>query len=198
MGRLNRTMVDLETLDTSNSSVILSIGVVEFDFATRRIEPLMAEHLPIQPQMDEGRTKSEATELWWKQQSPEAQRRIHAGRDYWDQFSVQTQRDVLEGVRRRLEHVFTEADEIWANDPDFDCAILKHFMQGRPSFRWPFWKHASVRTIKRNFHALIPDSIQRGLEHDAMDDAVYQAKQIMSVLSGLRIDYGVPVADTRV
>lgn len=75
-------MLDLETLDTKPSAVVLSIGAVVWDTYKKTStsselawEPVAQfyQALDIQSQLSEGRTVSESTLLWWMQQDSVAQ-----------------------------------------------------------------------------------------------------------------------------
>lgn len=62
-------MLDLETLDTRPSAVIVSIGAVEFD--TNGPNPLREFYrvLQLPPQLSRGRTECPETLAWWSRQS---------------------------------------------------------------------------------------------------------------------------------
>src|SRR3546814_2365974 len=72
-------MVDLETLDTKNSAVVLSIGAVVWETLVDDAGSLdysVVERfyrvLSIDEQLAAGRTVSESTLLWWMRQDPTA------------------------------------------------------------------------------------------------------------------------------
>ena len=139
--------IDLETLDTHPSAVILSVGMVAFCPEDGR--PWLASHawnLPIQEQLDKGRTISESTLDWWMQQPRET---WAAHRDLVRSIDLATIAvDILEWVSD------WGGDRVWAKDPDFDCVILESFMTqtvGQTALRTSdltrFWMRRSVRTL---------------------------------------------------
>ena len=71
---MNHIMVDIETLDTVQSAVVLSIGAVAFDPHTKELgEKFYVEFTTdLQAQQRLGRTISADTVTWWMQQGAAA------------------------------------------------------------------------------------------------------------------------------
>lgn len=178
---MKRVMIDIETLDSKYSSVILSIAVIEFDInSPRSYRTLLNIYLPTEPQIMEGRTISADTCKWWMTQSPNAQLAMAIGRKTAEETGI-----TLEVVRRELIEALDGADEIWANGPDFDCIILRDFLGY--DFKWRFWAHRCARTFFRMFDYLIePEAVTNKLGHDALADCVYQAEKIAHISLALR------------
>lgn len=175
-------MLDLETLDTANTAVVLSIGAVAFD--PRRPGPVESFYVEMSPDIDDqqthGRTISGSTVLWWMQQSD-------AARQLFD-----TIRQV--GIRRARTvdalHLFgkflTQHDSppIWGNGADFDNAILASLYKSY-SIEQP-WSHRQNRCY-RTVKALHPGiALSRsGTHHNALDDAATQARHLQEIYACL-------------
>lgn len=174
---MKRVMLDIETAGTGSHALVLSIGAVKWDDES----PDTVEALLIVPdhkgQELDGRDVHLDTMKWWMQQSVEAQRVF--GESYIHPSAAAAQ----------LEIYLDDADEIWANGPDFDCIILADFMkQYNPRYRWAFWKHRCFRTMKNLFSDFLPNDAvsHRGVAHNALDDAKSQAHSLQAILGKLR------------
>src|SRR5690606_12661716 len=73
---MNHIMLDLETLDTASSAVVVSIGAVAFDPYTNAIGDKFYVEMTedIAEQQKKGRTISGDTVRWWMQQDVLAKR----------------------------------------------------------------------------------------------------------------------------
>ena len=134
---MNHLMVDVETLSTRPDAVILSVAWVAFDPELCVMDPPSMYHLDRHDQ--DGRHIDPNTCKWWFEQSPDAFNRMSIGQK--DAAKTATPAEAKMQLRRALE----AADHIWANDPDFDCTILRDWVGY--DYKWPFWKHRSLRTI---------------------------------------------------
>ena len=171
---MNHLMIDIETLDTRPSAVILSVAVLMFDPTTREQQELYSGNLDAGMQLLEGRTISLDTVKWWMQQDFEARQKAFACPTTIEWRTVHAELAAILN-RDNVKH-------IWANDPDFDCTILRDFMGY--DFKWPFYKHRSMRTIKALFpEAYNPPGKEYGefVAHDPMEDCKKQAWHVMNV-----------------
>ena len=173
---MKRVMVDIETAGTGPRALVLSIGAIKWDSES----PDTVQALHVYPdhteQEKDGRVVTLDTMKWWMEQSPEAQL----------VFTANTIHPVQAATM--LMPYLDDADEIWANGPDFDCVILQDFMkQYNPRYHWPFWKHRCHRTMKNLFANQIPVGSPRGVAHNALDDAKFQAKQLQGILANLNV-----------
>lgn len=164
---MNHLMVDLETLDTRPSTVILSIGAVVFDEHGVHRDPAACLYRRClwQAQINAGRTVSEATIRWWLKQSDAA-------------------RAALDGVLYDLDYALAElatlyregaCERIWANGQSFDISILDHAYGG---YKTP-WKYSAPRDMRTLRDLVPPDlmaDVEQGTAHDALADALYQAE----------------------
>jgi hypothetical protein len=159
-------MIDMETLDTAPSTVILTIGAVSFD--PRGVG--VSEKLELRPTMDEqtdtyNRSISDDTLRWWGEQSPEAIEEAMGDRD---RISY---REAME----QLYKFCWNADKIWSNGSGFDVVIAEMaFRELDMKIPWPFWTIRDCRTI----YDLAGVSLKDGghiTSHKAVEDAERQA-----------------------
>ena len=159
--------IDLETLDTKPSAIILSIGIVTFN--QEGIHNGFELFPSIQEQIDADRTMSESTLMWWLSQSPEARKTVTEAK----RLSL---RDTLEVV----SHILTEVEGVWGNGSDFDNVILSSLFAGE-CLRQP-WHFALSRCV-RTLRAQHPDRgfDFKGIAHTALADAQHQANIVRSL-----------------
>lgn len=170
-------MVDIETLATGPEAAVISIGVAAFDdeaiVASGGIQIASGDwHGLIDPD----------TVKWWLQQSPEAQRNTF--------FGTTTAKKAAEQFAFFMkEH---GGDELWANDPSFDCVILRRWWQrttGNSRFPSHYREERSCRTIfaeARRAGIDLQAAWVGGLAHSAESDAICQAKAVILARQGLR------------
>lgn len=179
-------MTDIETLDTKETGIILSVAMMSFDptkgmdTATNRPKAYHVElntNLSIEAQERTGRTMSASTVQWWMQQDAAAQAAAFPPMQSTTGLLVQA---------TKIFSIVRQADHLWANDPDFDYAFLRNFVEqehrGIYPIRWPFWKHRSYRTI----NAFAPPEFDKnecavGTTHNALDDAISQANVVCAL-----------------
>lgn len=173
--------IDLETLDTTPTAVVLSVGVALFN-------PYAPEGTPTghywvvdtADQLAQGRTTSQATLDWWQGQSPEARQVLTAP----DRTPA---REVMEGVALIVNS--DEIEHVWANGPDFDCVILRSLFDTY-GLEWPFWKNRCHRTMKQ---LRLPEGVvlpeRAGTHHNALDDAIHQARVLTTITNALGLEF---------
>lgn len=161
-------MVDIETLDTAATAVVLSVGAVVFN----GYGLLNHYHwtLEIEPQLKDGRTISGDTLAWWMQQDPAIMR---------EAFGQECEpKLVLDDLNRICTDM--NVQRFWAHSPAFDYVILDHLYR---SFERP-WSHKSwldTRTL-----SWLTGKEMRKFEgqHNAETDAIRQAEWVIEVLEG--------------
>lgn len=169
--------IDLETLSTSNRARILSIGACSFNRETGMIGKQF--YVTLEPPIDaigKNIETSDATVEWWSKQSPEAKVALERNRQGYAAG--------LTAFMFWMRGFDSSKVQVWANDPSFDCAILKHSLgtHGNPA-PWTFYNERSYRTIKEigkkvagiDYAKL---DIVNAYKHHALEDAMYQAKVI--------------------
>lgn len=172
-------MLDLETLSTHNFAVILSIGACKFepqldgisDSFYVRVDPESCQKIGLRidaptvmwwlsPERDEGRKKLLAP--------PEERWDIH---DALDGFAQWYGRDPL---------------PTWGNGAGFDNVIIRNaFTLAGMECPWGFRDDRCFRTLKVMSGGLSVPHV--GTAHDALDDAVHQAKLTQAILKHIGV-----------
>ena len=159
-------MVDMETLDTAGTAVILSIGACVIRQMPEDDPCFYAE---IDPSTQYMRTRSLRTLEWWKEQG-----------NCPDKGTTSLV-DALRALRVYVES-FGKRPIIWCKGTDFDAAILEH-AYGQYGTNTP-WKYNDVRdfrTIKKMFGDSMIVTIENPQPHHALEDAIFQARQLWSI-----------------
>ena len=158
----DRVMLDIETLGTEPGAAILSIGAVRFDAG--ELGATFHESIDIVSCEKAGLSIDAETLRWWLEQDDDATDVLTDGHD-------------LRHILDEFGGWFADADEIWANSPSFDCAILEAAYDAVGlEVPWEFWQTRDFRTLKNLPGA--PDIDHDGTEHDALDDAKHQARTV--------------------
>lgn len=172
-------MIDLETLDTRPSAIVLSVGAVVWQTHTLDGElgiiltydtvDRFLRKPSIEPQTMAMRTMSESTLLWWQRQDPTARA------------------EAFDPVRQDIETVFTdlmlfakayEVNRFWASPATFDFPIIEglaeNFGLGVP---WSYRQKYDVRTVvlEANYSASDHEAPGvRGIPHTPVFDCEWQ------------------------
>lgn len=159
-------MIDMETLDTAPSSVILTIGAVRFDPRGTGV----VERLELRPTIDEqtdnfDRTINDDTLRWWGEQSPEA---IEEAMGDHGRISF---KECME----QLYKFCWNKEAVWSNGACFDVAIAESaFRNLDMRIPWQFWTVRDTRTL----YDVTGVSLKDGghvTTHKAIEDAEHQA-----------------------
>lgn len=179
-----RVMLDIETLGTTPGAAVVAVGAAKFtvDQLNRStppgktpyeiIEDTYERTISISSCEEAGLTLDGDTVEWWLSQDDEAQATIIGG-------------DELESVLTDFSEWLEGVDEIWGNDPAFDCVLLSAAYDAvgveKP---WDYSQRRCYRTIKELGEK--PSIDQTGTKHSAVDDAVYQARVAAELLCQLQ------------
>lgn len=156
-------MIDIETLSLDTDAVILSIGAVAFD--RNIIGDTFERSINISSNLDHDRSIEGDTLEWWLQQDTEATDVLVGGKDL--------EPALVEFVTWYDEIGF---DEVWANSPSFDCTKLEHAFDSLGlETPWTYDEKRDYRTLRNLPLDVDPDVDFDGTEHNALDDALYQA-----------------------
>jgi hypothetical protein len=174
--------IDNETLATSPDAFLLATALVPFDRATGQIgSPLYMVFDGNQP----GRRIDPGTVRWWMTQDLQPRQAVFANNDAWP-------------VDLALGQIaaFVESHKpqrIWGNGSNFDVAQLEHlFIDAGRDVPWHYRAPRDMRTIvdlaSTSAGVQITEVVDfEGDAHNALDDAVYQAK-VISRAYGYLID----------
>lgn len=175
----NQIMLDLETLATEPTAIVVAVGLVRFDPADLQ-DPIKDTHyavLSVGDQEENERTVSEATINWWAEQSDEAKLVLTA--------AASAEHNVHEQLLRIAEWMGKNA-VVWGNGSDFDNVILSSLFQTYELRQpWPFRNNRCFRTLcALGTRRMTPAKMKtlgmpyerQGVHHNALDDAVYQAQ----------------------
>lgn len=180
---MDHIMVDIETLDTVQSAVVLSIGAVAFDPHTKELgEKFYVEFttdLKVQQRL--GRTISADTVTWWMQQGAAA-KQIFADPAPEGVRRVSTAQGLAEFASFIARHGGKKV-ELWGNGADFDNIIIGSLFDTFGLVKpWSYGKNRCYRTMKRMFGENVP-LVRQGVHHNGLDDAITQAVHLQEIFA---------------
>ena len=181
---LTDAMVDIETLDTRPSAVVIAIGVVLFNRREPKV-PMKELNLKLgkkalrDEQIAMGRTVNKETVAWWKGQDADAKR-------IFKQANVESTDEALNKLTAFLTHGDINL-LIWGNGSDFDNTIVSSLYEAfGMEAPWKFWNNRCFRTFKgEHGHITRPPKFD-GVKHDAVDDARQQALYLQAIYTELQ------------
>jgi hypothetical protein len=165
----DRVMLDIETLGLERGASVVSIGAVRFD--SDGLGETFERTISLTSCQRAGLTIDAETLEWWLTQDEEALEQLSGG-------------DSLATTLEAFSEWYGDADEIWANSPSFDCELLEAAYHAVDRDEpWSFYEERDFRTISSL--PVAADVEFDGVEHDALDDAIHQAKIVSMTLAGL-------------
>lgn len=169
-------MIDLETLGTTASAVILSIGAVKFNLDNSDIDDNgFYASATIESNLDLGRRVQEDTLLWWLKQPAAAQQVFHEAKV-----------PLPEALIDLSDWIGADDYFVWSNGADFDLPMLAHaFSQVGVEVPWKFWNSRCFRTYKNLPGAKNIRVDALGVKHNALSDAYQQAQTVQAIQKAL-------------
>lgn len=169
-------MIDLETLGTTADAAIVSIGAVRFDLEAGTVLDDRQSVFYAEVHLDgQDRHISADTLAWWMDQSKEAQRvfsgpnRLHLA-------------DALMNFGQWITYKHDIDPTVWSNGADFDLPMLSHaYKQFQIIMPWTPYLGRCYRTYKNLPGARAVKVERAGHHHNALDDAIYQAKHLCAI-----------------
>lgn len=162
---MRNIMVDIETLGTRSTSVILSIGAVAFDDTA--LGNTYHTRIDIDSCLAAGLTVDGRTIQWWMEQ-PDNARQL-----------FQRAAEPLKHALLDFTHAFDWDDTlVWCNGMNFDLPILENaFNAVGVAVPWKYYNGRDYRTVKGMFPKELVNRvrIEPTVEHDALEDARAQA-----------------------
>jgi hypothetical protein len=167
-------MIDLETLDTEPTAVIVSVGVAMFS-KENGIFDKQYWVLDWAEQAQLGRTINPNTVAWWMNQTEQARNVFN---------TPESLRTSLPVFANQFKNIMTDKNtKMWGNGSDFDNVILMNMWHKQLGVRAP-WKYSNNRCY-RTFKARTncqEGMVREGTHHNALDDAIFQAQCVLKVL----------------
>lgn len=161
-------MFDLETLATSPSAVVLTLGGVIFNPLTQEFHSEILLKFEIDEQISNGREVNDDTLNWWSKQSAEVQEAA-----FGDDGRLSSEECLVE-----FRKFVSTADKVWSQG-SFDVNIMENFYK---SMKMPVpWNYWAVRDSRTLFDFIEP-YMDRSKHHDAMEDAKEQARGVCKAL----------------
>lgn len=170
-------MIDLETMGVGHGAPIISIGAVAFDRTKKKIESKFYACIDFEDALENG-DADPLTIKWWLRQSKSAREELISG--------DVTLLSALSGL-----HVFYEENygqTAWGNGATFDITILESaYRRVKMKAPWSFWSVRDVRTVVDLAQGIVErPPMSAGTAHNALDDAIHQAKYVMDMIEALR------------
>lgn len=161
-------MIDLETMSDQPNTGIVSIGACKFT-PDGEIVDTFYQNVEPSGQRELGLDICPNTIEWWKQQDPAALKALSENRV-----------DIREAWVRFCDWYGDYSMETWSRGASFDLVVLKNLvlkLYGRGSKTpWKYWDERCQRTIEA--FCPMPDEDREGTHHNALDDAITQAKHV--------------------
>lgn len=169
MANYNNVMIDIETLDTTPTAKLVSIGAVHFCTESFKVHKKHRFFRCLDVDWgQENRTVSQSTLDFWDKQPENIRSQLNGLDDI---------KDVLNDLS-----VFCEGLKPWGNGATFDITILEHaYVENDMKPPWRFWNIRDCRTVCELFERArggLNSSAKRANNHNAIDDAVNQAEYI--------------------
>lgn len=174
---MKHVMLDIETLGNKTNSVILSIGACYFEPSTGDIGSTLSVHVDAESCVGVGLNMDPSTVIWWLAQKADAQQKIIDG-----QYSSIP----IGGALLKLSEFIDANAQVWGNGATFDNSIVKNaYEKMQMNAPWKFWNDRDVRTIVELGYQIgfnpKRDMPFDGTRHDALDDAIHQAKYVSAI-----------------
>lgn len=175
-------MLDLETLSVSSNAAVLSIGAVAFSTKTFDIHP---EHFYRVINLESATGDvGKSTLKWWATQSDAARAVFNDPNAVSESLALVDFsawiHDIIPAFGR--DHV-----TVWGNGAAFDCVVLRNAYERNgyiPPWKW--YNDRCYRTMKTMFgHLVAGEEPFDGVAHNALDDALHQAKRLVQILDKL-------------
>lgn len=172
-------MLDLETMGKGPDAAIVAIGAVKFDPATGLGDTFYA-NVDLASSVEHKGVMDASTVMWWMKQSDAARQRLVTPDPVCIADALLRFEDWVNGG----PHIQRPATDVamWGNGAAFDNVILRGAYERlglEPP--WQFRGDRCYRTLKA-LHPEVPLPPSEGTHHNALDDAVFQARHLLEIL----------------
>jgi len=171
-------MLDLETMGTGPTAAIVAIGAVSFEPGV--LGGTYYCTVDLRSSVKHGGVIDPDTVLWWLAQSEEA-------RGYITEGTLVSLPEALDTFSRWLKVMVPDGDAfVWGSGAAFDNVVLAAaYRSCGVELPWSYKRDRCYRTL-RYLHPDIKAN-PYGTEHNALDDAVYQARHAATILAALEV-----------
>jgi len=178
---MNHLMLDLETMGNKPNAPIVAIGAVFFTPKTGELGQEFYTAVNLSSEMAMGAQPDGDTIIWWLKQSPEARSAI----------CVDEAQHIANALSQLSAFIIQHSEnpdylKVWGNGANFDNVILRGaYDRCGHICPWKFWNDSDVRTMVMLGRSLGFDPKRHmpfdGVAHNALADAVHQAKYISAI-----------------
>ncbi|MFZ5272107.1 3'-5' exonuclease [Enterobacter asburiae] len=181
---MQHIMIDLETMGSTPTAAIVSIGAVAFDLESGELGKQFYKRVDLKSSVENGGTIDASTVQWWLRRDAAARSEIVAD----DAVNIRQALGELGCfILRNSPHPDAY---LWARGTDFDFPILTSAM-ARIDLS-PVWKYRNTRDVRTIEHAAISAGMDprnaipfEGDKHNALHDAIHQAKTVIHIWQAL-------------
>ena len=172
-------MIDIETLDTKASAVVLQIGAVSFTYNEKGKVEILGQldiKLPVHAQLGIDRTISLETVKFWLN-TPAQQKLLGELLTPDDTYNYHYALNQFYDFC-----VAHKPSEYWSQGPTFDMIILEDMLNQNPSMTaevpWKFYQVRDLRTVQKfvGDDAKSKKMKAENSNHNALDDCLSQIK----------------------
>lgn len=165
---MKNVMLDLETMGTTASAAIVSIGAVTF--TSDKVLKRFHTGVDLDSCLARGLRVDGGTVRWWLTQ-PEAAR---------NQLLALRTLPLKEALSAFTAWIGDEEVLMWGNGAAFDNVILRSaYLACRMPTPWTHWNDRCYRTVKRQAPGV--KIVRKGTHHNAQDDAESQALHLIEI-----------------
>lgn len=171
---MSDVMIDIETLSTKPNAAMLSVGAAFFNIQGNRLGRHYYANIEMSSYSSDYHIDPD-TVKWWFTQSQEAR----------DAVLVKPQ--PIKKVLMELGAFMRQGGSslrVWGNGANFDPVILRNAYETENiPVPWKFWNTRDVRTVVDQMPNIKNIIKREGTYHNALDDAITQAKWILHILN---------------
>ncbi len=185
-------MLDLETLSSRTDAAIVSIGAFKFspyevedEASSRTPERCLDIRVNIDDAMKHGHVSGD-TLKWWFKQDPMAVHKTFQDPNNKPMKLAEAMEEFYHFVKSKSLGYSQEPDGVylWGNGANFDNPIIRHAWAAVSEAPFPiaYNKDMCYRSIKGLVPmAKMPSTVKVGTAHNALDDAIYQARHLQAM-----------------
>lgn len=171
---MKEAMLDFETFGNGKNALVVQVGACFFDRTNGNIGETFKMNVDAKSAQESGGEFDADTVYWWMQQHPLAIESILKS-------PALPIAEVFEG----LNFFLSQAESIWSH-ATFDFVILTETLKRlRMKPKFSYRAARDIRTLK-DLAGGIPAIERKGIHHDALDDAIYQAQYTSAMLQKLK------------